>query len=104
MEAQLISREVLQQQAANAKPEGITAGQNHPRATSSKRLSQSLNRHLGLVGVEELSTLRQLVMQPAWRSNHRSNFHQLTLDKSQAMQARSSGSDHVEHHSILQAG
>ena len=92
---------MLQQQAANAKPKRITTGENHSRSTSRELNSQSLNRQLRLIGVEEFSALRQLGMQPAWRSNQSRPLNQQTLIQSQASKAGSGCTDDMKHGASL---
>ena len=99
MKAQLLSREMLEQHPANAKPKRITTGENHSRSTSRELNSQSLNRQLRLIGVEEFSALRQLGMQPAWRSNQSRPLNQQTLIQSQASSAGSGRTPSTRHHS-----
>ena len=103
MKAQLLGREMLQQQPANAKPERITTGQQHRAAACGHFKSQRLNRCLGLIGIDQLGANRQLMVQAAWGCNHSRPIHQLALGRSQARKASSGGADHMEHHSIVQA-
>ena len=84
MKAQLLSREMLLQQPANAKPQRITTSQQHSTPACGHFKSQRLNRCLGLIGVDQLSAGWELVMQAAGRCNHSGSIHHLALRRGQS--------------------